>query len=114
MSYDVILPGTLNEKIEIRKKVYQLNEYNQKKETWLHLKYACAAVKYGSGSNNWDSDANIDVNSYTTTFTFRYLKDFDYDCEIVFDGDTYDIIGIDKIRRRKGYNVLARRRENHR
>lgn len=109
----MILSGNLNEKITIQKRAITYNEHHQKIPSWSTLTNILAEVRYNSGSRTWDSDININLNTYNVTFTFRYIDNFGYDCRILYDGDYYTIVSIEKIPRKVGYRVITERREHN-
>lgn len=78
---------------------------------WSRLGLRKANVIYGSGAKGFDSDVSADLNSSSVTFIFRHIANLTQDCRILFEGNTYTITSVEKLRRREGYKVITQRYE---
>lgn len=107
-----MLSAYLKYSITIRKKTMTADTLGAVKPTYASLGTRRSDVIYGGGAKVFDGDQSGNVHTYTVTFIFRYIENFDYDCDIVFDGDVYDIKSIEKLRRREGFKVITERRED--
>lgn len=108
-----MLSAYLNGRITIQTKTVTKDTIGTPVETWTDLADVWSGVRQSSGSLSYDSDPDSKIHSFSTVFQIRYLEGFGYNCRIKYNGDIYDILSIETLRRREGYNVIAERRENN-
>jgi SPP1 family predicted phage head-tail adaptor len=105
-----MLAASLKYPITIEKKTITQDTLGSPKETWSTFKTVRAAIIYGTGARSYETEQETLLNSYTTTFMIRHLDNFGYNCRVVFDGEIFDIIAIEKLRRRDGFRIVTQRR----
>ena len=108
-----MLAASLKYSITIQKKTLSQDTLGTSTETWATHKTVKSNVFYGSGIKGYETEQEENIHSYSVTFIFRHLHDFGYDCRIQFDNEIYDIISIEKLRRRDGFKVITERRESN-
>lgn len=96
--------GQLNEPIQIYEMNVVINDYGERKDSWI-LKYSTRAQVVYDGGNRNDNNNEIQY-SYTKTFKVRsYVPVFETD-KVRWQGKDYRILTID--RRRTTNDILIR------
>jgi head-tail adaptor len=108
-----MLASSLKYSITIQKKTETQDTLGSPVDTWADFKTVRSNVFYGTGVRGYESEQEESLHSYSTTFIFRHLNNFGYNCRIKFDNEIFDIISIEKIRRRDGFKVITERRESN-
>ena len=80
--------------------------------TWATLGERRAQVLYNAGTKFEETDIDAELNRSSVTFIFRHIEGLTHKCKIVLDEDDFIITSIEKLRRREGFKVVTRRREN--
>jgi head-tail adaptor len=80
--------------------------------TWATLGTRRAQVLYNAGTKFEETDIDAELHSSSVTFIFRHIEGLTHKCQIVLDAQDYTITSIEKLRRREGFKVITRRREN--
>jgi len=97
-----MISALLNEQIAIEVETTSKNGVGTPIETYVHLKYTYASVKYTKG----DTEFREAAMPYTDTeFSVRYDSRLNYKCRVLFNGEYYKILHIEKIGRKDGLRL---------
>ena len=107
-----MLSASLKYPITIEKRTNSKDTLGSITEDWNYLNERRASIKHTGGSKDFESDLGETINDFNIVFQFRYLDDFDYDCRIQFEDNIYQILDIEKLRRREGFKCICNRRVN--
>lgn len=97
--------GRLDRKITIQVATFVADSYGQPQATWVTHATTWAAIIIKKSVENFD--AKQETSRKTTQFKIRYRKDLNTEMRISYNGDFYDISGIDEIGRRSGLLITA-------
>ncbi|MCH7573613.1 MAG: phage head closure protein [Candidatus Marinimicrobia bacterium] len=99
--------GQLDRRIDIQTVTGSVDSLGTPKRTYANLSASVPAqVMPASSSESYRN--NQDVGSDDLVITIRHRTDFDRKARIVYDGNNYDIMGIQEIGRREGLELLVR------
>ena len=107
-----MLAASLKHKIEIEKRTTSKNTLGGVTETWSLLGERRASVKHTGGNKTFEVELSESINDFNIIFQFRYIDGLDYDCRIKLDDGIYQIMDIEKLRRREGFRCVTNRRAN--
>ena len=107
-----MLAASLKHVITIETRTLSKDTLGSVTESWATLGTRRASVTHKGGTKNFESDLSETINDLNIVFQFRYIADLNYECRIQLDGDIYQIIDIEKLRRREGFKVVTNRRAN--
>ena len=107
-----MLAASLKEVIIIEKRTTSKDTLGSVTESWTTLGERRASVKHMSGSKDYEGVLGETLNDFNVTFQFRYIDGLDFNCRIKLDDDIYQILDIEKLRRREGFKCVTNRRAN--
>ena len=97
--------GNLDRRITIQALTATQDGAGQPVETWADLATVWANVQHLRGIEPFQGQ---EFNAQRkTVFKIRYRDDVDVTCQIIFDGDTYDIFSVNETGRRDGLEISA-------
>jgi len=105
----IIDPGELDRKIDLRSWSDVQSSTGAVVTTHALLATVWAKVEHAQGKEMLLADKETAVQN--TLFTIRHRTDLDKKMEVVFDSETYDIIAISEVTRRRFTEIRAQLRE---
>ena len=114
-----MLSGSLNKLIDIEVLTKAVDALGTPTTSWASLEtnVRCSAAP-SVGNKGFDRDVEGDVHSFNTTFKFRDITGFGYNCRIKYRTEVYEILSIQEYGyssacRVEGWSVVARRYVNN-
>ena len=114
-----MLSGSLNKFIDIEVLTKAVDALGTPVNTWASLETNVrASARPSVGNKRFDRDTEGDIHSFNTTFIFRDITGFGYDCRIIYKTNVYEILSIQEYGyssacRTEGWSVVARRMINN-
>lgn len=96
--------GRMRQRIMIQRATETTDSYGQTMLTWAPHKAMWSMLEFDAASEQREGERQQGVRSGTATM--RYLEDVTAKDRFVFDGRTFEIIGVINVDRRRGETIL--------
>ena len=101
--------GKLNRCITLERKTVVRDSFGGTATTWATLVIVRAAYNYRTGRETFEAAQETSIDD--VKFTIRYRSDITAgDTRVVYDSETYDILGIGEDEKRRYLNLTCRKK----
>ena len=100
----------MDRRIGIQRATLTANAYGERAETWATLATVWAEIQYKEGSGREAVQSDQLYSSQPVHFIIRYssdVSDIRPSDRVSYNGDTYQIEGIQEIGRREGFRIVT-------
>jgi len=104
--------GKMDRRITIQSATNTVDTFGQRNESWSDRRTTWAAKRDELATERVEAGQVVEV--VRTTWTLRFDSDLKHTERIVYDSETYYILGIMELGRKEGHKVLSEKRSSPR